>query len=203
MAKISFWYEFASTYSYPAAMRIEQLARSSGVEVDWKPFLLGPIFKKQGWQTSPFNQYKLKGQYMWRDLQRICAAQGLAFCRPKVFPQHSLKAARLALTDSVAGKLPGFSRKVFLAEFAQGKDISRTQTLSGILQELGIDPARALDEADSPPVKARLRQNTQQAEMCAIFGAPSCLTMDGELFWGNDRLEQAVAWAANKGHITG
>ncbi len=74
MARVDFWYEFASTYSYPAAMRIEALAATRGATVAWRPFLLGPLFAEQGWRDSPFNIYPAKGRYMWRDLQRICDA---------------------------------------------------------------------------------------------------------------------------------
>ena len=99
MAKpsLDFWFDFASTYSYPAAMRIASLAETSGVTVRWRPFMLGPIFKAQGWATSPFNLYPAKGRNMWRDLERICAALDLPFKRPDPFPQNSLLAARAAL----------------------------------------------------------------------------------------------------------
>ncbi len=73
MPTLDFWFDFASTYSYPAAMRIGPLAAAAGVSLRWRPFLLGPIFKDQGWETSPFNLYPAKGRYMWRDLERICA----------------------------------------------------------------------------------------------------------------------------------
>ena len=75
--KIEFWYEFASTYSYLSAMRVEAAAKEQGVEVQWKPFLLGPIFNSQGWNDSPFNIYPAKGAYMWRDMERQCAAYDL------------------------------------------------------------------------------------------------------------------------------
>ena len=75
MARISFWYDFASTYSYLAAMRIDSLAAAAGVEVAWRPFLLGPIFKAQGWDSSPFNIYPAKGRHMVRDLERTAAAR--------------------------------------------------------------------------------------------------------------------------------
>ena len=86
MPRIDFWYEFASTYSYPAAMRIEALARPAGVAVRWRPFLLGPLFFEQGWRDSPFNIYPVKGRYMWRDLERTCEALGLPLQRPQPFP---------------------------------------------------------------------------------------------------------------------
>ena len=96
-----FWYEFASTYSYPAAFRVERAAASAGIAVVWKPFLLGPILARQGFTDSPFNLYPAKGRYMWRDLERLCADLGLAFRRPDPFPQSSLLAARVALTSDL------------------------------------------------------------------------------------------------------
>jgi 2-hydroxychromene-2-carboxylate isomerase len=96
MAQVDFWYEFASTYSYPAAMRIGTLAAERGVTVAWRPFLLGPLFAEQGWRDSPFNIYPAKGRYMWRDMERICGALGLPLRRPDPFPQNSLLAARRA-----------------------------------------------------------------------------------------------------------
>ena len=97
MASAEFWYEFASTYSYPAALRVGALAEARGVSLAWRPFLLGPIFAAQGWRDSPFNIYPNKGRYMWRDLERTCAAMGVPLVRPEPFPQASLLAARVAL----------------------------------------------------------------------------------------------------------
>jgi len=96
MAALQFWFEFASTYSYPAAWRIGSLTAASGVAVEWRPFLLGPIFHAQGWDDSPFNIYPAKGRYMWRDLERLCALQGIAWQRPSRFPRNGLLAARVA-----------------------------------------------------------------------------------------------------------
>ena len=89
MATAEFWYDYASTYSYPAAMRVAELAGSRGVALVWRPFLLGPIFAAQGWRDSPFNIYPAKGRYMWRDMQRTCAALELPLKRPDPFPQNS------------------------------------------------------------------------------------------------------------------
>ena len=85
LPKIEFWFDFASTYSYPAAMRVEELAGSHGCSVQWRPFLLGAIFQKQGWNDSPFNIYPAKGRYMWRDLERLCASLELPFRKPSQF----------------------------------------------------------------------------------------------------------------------
>src|SRR5215510_14536919 len=97
MPNLDFWFDFSSTYSYPAAMRIRPLAAAAGVTVRFRPFLLGPIFKQQGWATSPFNLYAAKGRNMWRDLERLCGDLSLPFRRPEPFPQSSLAAARVAL----------------------------------------------------------------------------------------------------------
>src|SRR5580692_10685815 len=94
---LDFWFDFASTYSYPAAVRIGRLASEAGVKINFRPFLLGPIFKAQGWTTSPFNLFAAKGENMWRDLERICADTALPFRRPAPFPQNSVLAARVAL----------------------------------------------------------------------------------------------------------
>jgi 2-hydroxychromene-2-carboxylate isomerase len=195
MAALEFWYEFGSTYSYPAAMRIEPLAEKAGVELRWRPFLLGPIFKEFGWTDSPFNIYEAKGRYMWRDLTRICEGEGIPLKLPPVrFPQNGLEAARLALVGEGEGWTPAFTRAVFLANYAEQKDISDEETLGAILATLGVDADAALAEASTLPIKDRLKKQTEEAAARGIFGAPS-FTIGDELFWGNDRLEAALAWA--------
>ena len=123
MPALDFFYEFASSYSYLAAMRIAPLARAAGVAVRWRPFLLGPIFKAQGWDTSPFNLYPAKGRYMVRDCERAAAALGLAFRLPDPFPQNTLLAARVALVGLQADWGEDFSRAVYAAQFSQGRNI--------------------------------------------------------------------------------
>ncbi len=195
MAALEFWYEFASTYSYPAAMRIERLAHDARIALRWRPFLLGPILKEQGLNDSPFNIFAAKGRYMWRDLARICEAEGLALKLPPVrFPQNGLKAARLALVGEAEGWTPGFTRAVFAANYAEQKGISDDATLSVILVALGVDAEAALAEAITPLIKEKLRAQTEEAAARGVFGAPS-FTIGDELFWGNDRLEAALAWA--------
>jgi 2-hydroxychromene-2-carboxylate isomerase len=191
---IDFWFEFGSTYSYPAAMRVEALSVRRQVSVSWRAFLLGPIFRDQGWNDSPFNIYPAKGSYMWRDLERICEAQGLPFRRPSEFPRNGLLAARVACRFSDSPWLPDFVRSVYRANFEEDLDISTTETVSRCLASLGEDPAALLQEAQSPESKARLRAQTDEATRLGIFGAPT-FVVGRELFWGNDRLEDAVSWA--------
>ena len=192
--KIEFWYEFASTYSYLSAMRIEALAEAAGVDVAWKPFLLGPIFHAQGWDNSPFNLYPAKGRYMVRDLERLAAERGLRFALPNPFPQNSLLAARLALVGAEEGWVAPFTRAVYAAEFAEGGGIADRSVLGSILDSLRIDSQRLLSRVEQPDIKDRLKRQTAEAQARGIFGAPSFFVAD-ELFWGDDRLEQALAFA--------
>jgi 2-hydroxychromene-2-carboxylate isomerase len=194
-AALDFWFDFASTYSYPAAARIRPLAAEAGITVRFRPFLLGPIFKAQGWDTSPFNLYPAKGRHMWRDLERICEDLGLPFRRPEPFPQNSLLAARVAMAGLTKGWGEDFCVAVYRAQFAEGRRIDDPAALGAILESLGADARTAFDAAQSDANKLALRQQTEAAQRLGLFGAPSFVTASGEVFWGNDRLEQALRWA--------
>ncbi|ODA68074.1 2-hydroxychromene-2-carboxylate isomerase [Methyloligella halotolerans] len=199
MPSLDFWYEFASTYSYPAVMRIAPLAEDVGVTVNWRPFLLGPIFANHGWADSPFNLYPTKGRYMWRDLERICEAEDLPLTLPPVaFPQNGLKAARIARAGKEDGWTPDFTRAVFTANFVEKKCISMDHVLAEILEKLGLDAEAVMAESCTDLNKAHLRADTDEACRLGIFGAPS-FTIGEELFWGNDRLEEALRWAVKRG----
>lgn len=193
MGHVEFWFEFASTYSYPAAMRVEELARAAGVALLWRPFLLGPIFKAQGWNDSPFNIYPAKGRYMWRDMERICASLNLPMRQPSQFPRNGLLAARLACSLRDEPWVPEFVRQVYLANFAHDLDISDRNVILSILATLG-QPEDLLEMAASAEAKALLRSASEHAQELGIFGAPT-FAVGTELFWGNDRLEAAVQWA--------
>ena len=197
-ASLTFWYEFASTYSWLAAERIEPIAQAMDVELHWRPFLLGPIFAAQGWNSSPFNLYEAKGRNMWRDIERLGILMGLpAVTRPDPFPQNSLLAARVATALPTALR-PRFSRAVYRAQFTAGAAIAGRATLAAILQDIGCGPQETLAAAETAETKDALRQTTEAARTMGIYGAPSFTTGTGELFWGNDRLEQAIAWAARE-----
>ncbi len=192
---IEFWFEFASTYSYPAAMRIESLALEHGVRIDWRVFLLGPIFKKVGWDDSPFNLYRAKGRYMWRDMQRVCNVHGIPFNRPSTFPRNGLLASRIACRNSDEPWLPQFVKSVYDANFARDLDIASTQTLQECLTGCVADPRKIIEDAQSPQSKKALRERTQEARDRDVFGAPTFF-VGSEMYWGNDRLEMALRSAA-------
>ena len=196
MKTLDFWFDFASTYSYPAAMRVQAEADPHAIALRWRPFLLGPIFRDNGWQTSPFNLFPAKGRYMWRDLERICARHGLPLSRPRKFPQNSLPAARVATAACDEPWLAEFVRRLMTAEFAGQRDIGEPAVIGAVLDGLvGDRAAHWLDRAGTEAVKSALREQTERARALGIFGAPSFVAGE-ELFWGHDRLDEAIAFAA-------
>ena len=196
MTSLSFWFDFASTYSYPAALRIDEMAGARGVSIVWRPILLGPIFANQGWRNSPFNIYPAKGKYMWRDLERLCAVENLPFQRPDPFPQNSLLAGRVA-TALDGEPRARFCRSVFAEEFGRGRSIDSPEFIADVLRTQGL-PVDSLERAASDEVKAALKSSVEEARALGVFGAPSFTTEDGELFWGFDRLAAALDWARDR-----
>ncbi len=178
-------------------MRIEGLASSAGVEIEWRPFLLGPIFKSHGWDTSPFNIYEAKGSYMWRDIERLSAKYGIPYRKPSVFPRNGVLASRVALASESCEWRSRFSKLVFTANFAEDRDISDEAVIVSILESLGEEPGSIIRSALSDENKGKLRLATEDAIGRGIFGAPSFVA-DGEIFWGNDRLEDALDWYGNR-----
>ena len=178
-------------------MRIEPLASKHNIEIIWRPFLLGPIFKKQGWNDSPFNIYPVKGKYMWRDLERICGASKLPFVRPTLFPQNGLQAARIATKFSKEAWAASFIKSIYIANFQNNQDISSKEVISKCIEDVGENAANVMEEDNTQQSKNMLREQTDLAYQLNIFGAPS-FYVDSELFWGDDRLESAVEWAAKK-----
>jgi len=194
MAPLTFWFEFASTYSYLAAWRVEPEARARGIQVEWRAFLLGPIFGAQGWNDSPFNIYPVKGRYMWRDMERLCDALGLPFKRPSAFPRNGLTAARVVCAAQGAAWVPDFVRGVYRANFGEDREISKPEVIGEILAAQGLSAQEWLERASLPATKDALRAQTERAIAQGIFGAPS-FTVGDELFWGGDRLTQALDFA--------
>jgi 2-hydroxychromene-2-carboxylate isomerase len=192
-APLEFWFEFASTYSYPAAMRIESVARAAGVPIAWRPFLLGPIFRAQGWNDSPFNIYPAKGRYMWRDMERICAELGVPLKRPSVFPRNGLLAARVACRFAEEPWCPAFVRAVYRANFADDREIAEPEVIADCLREVGQDGPACVTASTTTESKDFLRGQSERASALGLVGAPS-FTVGDEIFWGNDRLEAALAW---------
>ena len=190
---MQFWFDFGSTYSYVAALRVEDECARAGLEVEYRPFLLGPIFTGLlGIKDSPFNAQPVRGRYMWRDLERLCEKYALPWRRPTVFPRNSLLAARVACCAGTS--IGPLTRAIFRANFVDDRDIADPDVLRQVIDSVGVDGARLVEAAQTPPVKARLRVQTSEAQRLGIFGTPE-FVVNGELFFGQDRLEDAIAWA--------
>ena len=196
MPTLDFWHELGSSYSYPAAMRIEDAAGKAGVEVRWRPFLIGPIFKAQGWPDSPFNFLPVKGRYMIRDLERLCSALHVPFRLPEPFPQNTVTATPPG-TDRPRRRMGHRVHEGLLSGGVRRRPRSRrpVRARAASLPRSASMPRRHSPAPNLPENKLRLRAETETAQQLGIFGAPTFVTSDGELFWGNDRLEQALTWA--------
>ena len=192
---LELWFDFASTYSCPAVLRAGDLARRKGVKIAWRPFILGPIFARNGLTQAPFLANPDKFAFMIRDLERRCAPLGLKFRAPDPFPQNSVTAVRLALLAEGEPWAEAFYGRVFRAEFGDGGQLQDMSLLAGILDDLGQDGAALVERARTDEaVKAALRARVEEACAKRLFGAPSFVAPDGELFWGDEQLESALAW---------
>lgn len=191
---LEFWFDFGSNYSYLAMMRIDALARERGIDVVLKPFLLGPIFKSLGWETSPFVLQAKKAEYIWRDMERQCEKYALPWTRPSRFPRRALLPTRLAIAAADQSWLGEFCRKIFHANFVENSEIDDEGTVTEVLAQLQVAPEAWIALAQAQAAKAALRAQSDDAARRGVFGAPMFFVGD-EMFWGNDRLEDAIAFA--------
>ncbi len=187
---VDFWFELASTYSYLSVCRVERAAEEAGVLVRWRPFSLGPVFASAGWSTTPFLVLPVKGKYMWRDVAREAERIGAPFRQPTVFPCNTILAARVALLGVQREWGVRFARAAMTAYFGDDRDLSQPEVVDAVLASLGLDGPAVRREAEAPEHKPALRAATTQAIELGIFGAPT-FVVEGELFWGNDRMERA------------
>jgi 2-hydroxychromene-2-carboxylate isomerase len=193
-ATVGFFYDFASPYACLSALRIRAVAQSAGVSIRWRPFLLGPVFRAEGLMDSPLNVFPLRGSYAVRDVARRARRYGFDVRFPSTFPRNGLLPARVAMVALREGWGEAFSEAVYRAEFQEDADISSPDLVGALVAGLGQDALRVLALAQTPEVKGALRAETEAAQAAGIFGAPSFLA-EGELFWGDDRLEDALDWA--------
>lgn len=202
-AGIEFWFEFGSNYSYLSVMRIEAAAARLQVPIRWHPFLLGPIFRSFGWDTSPFVLQKAKGDYVWKDMARQCRKFDLPWQRPTTFPRSALLPLRVALVGADAPWMGAYCRRIMTLNFAEDREIDAQDVVAEVLGHLGLPAQPLIDEAQSGANKLKLRRQTEAAQAKGIFGAPTFFVGD-EMFWGNDRLDDALECAAmSRGSVVG
>ena len=193
MAKIDFWYSIGSTYSYLTVMRLPEVERASGVEIRWCPFNVRHVMIEQN--NIPFKDKPVKTAYMWRDIERRSGRYGLAPRIPAPYPIPGLVLAnQIAALGVEEGWVSDYTRATYRRWFERGEPAGEEPNLSGSLEEIGCDPNRVLATAQSERIFDALAQATEEAMGLGVFGSPT-FVVDGEVFWGDDRLEDALLWA--------
>ncbi len=195
MAKpIDFYFDFSSPYGYLASTQIDDLARRHKREVAWHPFLLGAAFKVTG--QKPLVEQPLRGAYHAHDFARSARLLGVPFRLPEKFPFFGLAASRAFYWLGGDDRAKQLAKSVFHAAFGEGRDVTPTPVVAALARDLGIE---GLEEGiELPETKEKLRTVTDQAIAEGIFGSPFFI-VDGEAFWGHDRLAQVDRWLATGG----
>jgi len=192
MNQIDFWFTMGSTYSFLSVMRIADLERSTGVSVRWRPFHLLVILQEM--KHVPFADKPVKSAYMWRDIERRAAMYGFPVQLPAPYPVKQSVVANLVATAGMReGWGADFVRAAYRRWFQRGEETGSEPNVSQSLLEIGQDPSRVLALAESEDVKAALSAETDVARQLGIFGSPT-FAVNGELFWGDDRLQDALSW---------
>jgi len=198
MARVDFWYSIGSTYSYLTVMRLPALAQSTGLAFRWRPFNVRHIMVEQN--NVPFKGKPVKAAYMWRDIERRAGRYGLSPSLPAPYPLAELVRANLVATlGAEEGWAEAYTFATYRRWFEAGQPPGEEPNLSASLSDIGQDPARVLDTANSDRIVDGLTRATDEAMSLGIFGSPT-FVVDGEVFWGDDRLDDAVDWAQN-GHL--
>jgi 2-hydroxychromene-2-carboxylate isomerase len=194
MGRIEVWIEYASTYSYLTVARIGRLAKANGVTLDWQPFWLAPV-REQLNMGHPFPDDSVKAAYMWRDLERRAGRLLIPYRRPEQYPVNSLQTIRVALLGSREGWCQAFTEEAFRLHWTEGRLIGTEDNIHAALSSVRKDPDVVLPMAASPANKEALKAQTARAISRGIFGSPSFVVSE-EMFWGDDRLEEAMEFAA-------
>lgn len=194
---IDFWFEFGSNYSYLSVMRIEEEAARRQVAVRWQPFLLGPIFRSFGWESSPFVLQKQKGDYAWKDMERQCRKYGISWVKPTNFPRSAILPLRVALIGAEQPWMGQYCKRMMTLNFGEDQDIDSREVVAVVLEQMGLDSRQIIEAALTDGNKLKLRVQTERAQALGIFGAPMFFVGD-EMFWGNDRLDEALDYCAER-----
>ena len=189
---IDFWFTVGSTYTYLAAMRLPEVSRATGVAFRWRPFRLLTILQEM--KHVPFADKPAKCAYMWRDIERRAALYGVRWAGPPRYPlADSGIPNRIATLAALEGWCEGYVRAAYEGWFLQHENPDEPANIERSLAQVGQDAGRVLALADGPAIHEALKQSTDAARAVGIFGSP-CFVTRGELFWGDDRLEDALAW---------
>jgi 2-hydroxychromene-2-carboxylate isomerase len=193
---IDFWFMVGSTYSYLTVSRLHQVEAATGIQFRWRPFNVRAIMQEMN--NIPFSTKPIKLAYMWRDIERRASKYGFPNKVPVPYPLRNFELAnRVAVLGETEGWCADYVRATYRRWFVDGKEAGAEPNLSESLREIGQDPGRIISAASHDSIGRALEAATTEAKELNIFGAPTFVTR-GELFWGDDRLEDAIAW-----HTTG
>ncbi len=194
MAVIDFWYSIGSTYTYLSVMRLDNASRSTGAVFRWRPFNVRHIMVEQN--NIPFKDKPVKAAYMWRDIQRRAHQYGLFPKIPAPYPLPGLVLAnQIAVLGAAEGWAERYTRATYRRWFEDGEPAGEEPNISASLIEAGQNPERVLELAQSAAVVAALSEATDAAMTLGVFGSPT-FVVAGEVFWGDDRLNDAIGWAS-------
>ena len=193
MASIDFWYSIGSTYSYLTVMRLPEVAQAQDVVVRWRPFNVRHVMIEQN--NIPFKDKPEKTAYMWRDIERRADDYGLAPKIPAPYPLPGLVLAnQVAILGAEEGWVADYTRETYRRWFEAGEPAGEDPNMSASLTQIGQDPERVLSVAQTGQIERALSDATDEAMRLGVFGSPTFVA-DDEVFWGDDRLEDAIRWA--------
>jgi len=191
-AQIDFWFSMGSTYTYLTVMRLAEVEKVAGVEFRWRPFDLLAILKHM--KHIPFADKPAKAAYMWRDIERRAALYGIPIRVPAPYPlKQSIVANRVAVVGLRESWGKNFIRAAYRRWFMMGQETGCEPNVSESLRDIGEDPVQILHIASGDEIGRLIAAETEVARGLGIFGSPT-FAVDGELFWGDDRLEDAIRW---------
>ena len=197
MRQVDFFYFFGSVYAGLSVLRIRRLADAAGVAVRWRPFNVRPLMKEN---NVALRTEQLKITYMWRDIERRAALHGVPWVKPPIWTTDpELLHNKVGMLAAEQGWIEPFTVASIKAWFLEGMALGDEQCLARVLGQIGKPVESTIREAQGERIAALYDANTEAARSHGIFGSPSFVTADGEMFWGDDRLEEAIAWA-NKAH---
>lgn len=193
MTHIDFWYSIGSTYSYLTVMRLAEIERTSGIRFIWRPFNVRHVMIEQN--NIPFKDKPIKTAYMWRDIERRAQMYGLSPNIPAPYPLQGLVLAnQIAIVGVEQGWVARYTQATYRKWFEEGQPAGEDPNMSDSLREIGCDPVAVLTEAQSERIKNKLSKATDEAMELGVFGSPTFI-VDREVFWGDDRLDDAIAFA--------
>lgn len=195
--QMDFFFYYGSTYTYLTVMRIEEAAKRVGVEVRWRPFNVRQIMIEQN--NIPFRTKPVKMRYMWRDIERRAARYGVPFNRIPTYPVDPENLAnRVGVLSAIEGWCAPYTKATYRAWFLEDKPPGEPENLLPILQGLDKDPDAVLSRANSSEIRNKYEVETDIAREMGIFGSPT-FAVGNEIFWGDDRLVDALEWCSSVG----